>query len=123
MLVIAAILTIAVGLMHSLAGGRRLIRPILEMEGLPVILGDIRNTRLTLEIGWHLLTLTWWGMAAVMLYLHYRADGAGTAFLVMTATLFAVSGLTALVASRGRHLSWIFFLPVAAMTAYSAIAI
>ncbi|MGJ8537461.1 MAG: hypothetical protein ACSHW2_09935 [Parasphingopyxis sp.] len=109
--------------MHSLAGGRRLIRPILEMEGLPVILGDIRNTRLTLEIGWHLLTLTWWGMAAVMLYLHYRADGAGTAFLVMTATLFAVSGLTALVASRGRHLSWIFFLPVAAMTAYSAIAI
>ncbi len=121
MLLIAAILTIAVGLMHSILGGRRLIKPILEMEGLPVILGDIRNTRLTLFAGWHMLTLTWWSIAATMIYLHYFSAGMETAFLAIVAGMFAISGMTALIASRGRHLSWVFFLPTSAISAYCAL--
>ncbi|MEM8695819.1 MAG: hypothetical protein AAGE05_07325 [Pseudomonadota bacterium] len=121
MLLVAAALTIAVGLMHSILGGKRLIQPILAMDGLPIILGSANNTRLTLAVGWHMLTFTWWGMAAIMIHLHYTSEGVGTAFLSMIAILFGLSGLIALIASRGRHRSWIFFLPISAIAAYSAL--
>jgi hypothetical protein len=58
MLLIAALLTILVGAMHSVLGGKRLIAPILRMEGLPIILGSLKNTRLTLLVGWHIASLT-----------------------------------------------------------------
>ncbi len=120
MLLVAALVTILVSLMHSVLGGRRLIAPILRMEGLPIILGSLKNTRLTLWAGWHMLTMTWLGLAAMLAYLHFTPDHAGKAFLFMVAVLFAISGAAALVLSRGAHLSWVLFLPVAAITGYAA---
>ncbi len=120
MLLVAAILTVAVGLMHSIVGGKRLIEPILQLKGLPVILGSEANTRQTLRFGWHFLTLTWWGVAGVFAYLHFTRTNADVAFLLMVAILFALSGFAALVVSRGKHLSWIFFLPTAAIAGYAA---
>ena len=35
------------------------------MQGLPVILGSVARSRLTLEAGWHASALTWWGISAV----------------------------------------------------------
>ena len=66
MLFIAAILTILVGLMHSVLGGRYLISPILRLEGHPSILGSRENARVTLWAAWHATSLTWWGLAAVL---------------------------------------------------------
>ncbi len=120
MLLIAALLTILVGVMHSALGGRRLIAPILRMEGLPVILGSLKNTKLTLLVGWHIATLTWWGLAAMLIYLHFTPDHAAKAFLWMVAAVFAISGVAALGLSRGAHLSWVLFLPIAAITGYAA---
>jgi hypothetical protein len=48
-------------------------------------------------------------------------DGAAP-FLIPTAILFGVSGVLALVLSRGRHPSWMFFLPIGALTGYAALA-
>ncbi len=120
MLLIASALTIFVSLMHSILGGRRLIEPILAMNGLPVILGDIAHTKLTLRAGWHLLSLMWWGIAAMLAYLHFSTDAAGEVFLWIVSILFGVSGAIALIFSRGAHLSWIFFLPVAMIAGYTA---
>jgi hypothetical protein len=120
MLIIAALLTFAVGLMHTWIGGKRLIRPILGMQGLPVILGSVERSKLTLATGWHASSLTWWGISAVLACMHFSPENAAAAFLWMVTAVFSVIGLAALVLSRGAHLSWIFFLPIAAITGYAA---
>lgn len=120
MLLIAAILTVAVSLMHSILGEKRLIGPLLRMEGLPVILGSLNNTKLTLRIAWHITSLMWWGIAAVLVAMHVAPGTVSVAFLWMVSAVFGVSGAVALVASRGKHRSWIFFLPIAALTGYAA---
>ena len=120
MLLIAAILTVAVGLMHSILGERRLIGPLLRMEGLPVILGSLNNTKLTLRIAWHATSLMWWGIAALLAYMHFSDGTVGMAFLWMVSAVFGISGAVALIASRGKHRSWVFFLPIAALTGYAA---
>jgi hypothetical protein len=120
MLLIASILTIAVSLMHSLLGGKRLIAPILRMDGLPVILGSVANTKLTLRIGWHITSLLWWGVAAVLASLHFSPQLAAPAFLWMVCVVFAISGAAALILSRGAHKSWVLFLPIAAIAGYAA---
>ena len=120
MLIVAAILTVAVGLMHSVLGGRYLIAPILKMDGLPVILGSRSRTRLTLKAGWHAASLTWWGLAGVLVHMQVMPGGTDAAFLTMVSAVFGLAGLAALILSRGTHLSWVFFLPVALITGYSA---
>ncbi len=120
MLLVAAILTIVVSLMHSILGGRRLIAPILRMDGLPVILGSVANTKLTLRIGWHMTSLLWWGIAAMLLYLHYSPESARLGFLWMVCVVFAISGASALIFSRGAHKSWVLFFPISVITGYMA---
>ncbi|MCG8441878.1 MAG: hypothetical protein MI723_08720 [Caulobacterales bacterium] len=122
MLLIASVLTVLVGALHSLAGGRRLIGPIARLDGLPVILRDPRLTRLTLRAGWHALSVTWWAMAAAMAVMQARPDLRSDVFLWMVSGLFGACGLAALVLSAGRHPSWLMFLPVAALTALSTSA-
>ncbi|NOX93602.1 MAG: hypothetical protein GXP04_00470 [Alphaproteobacteria bacterium] len=120
MLLIAAILTIVVSLMHSILGGRRLIAPILRMDNLPIILGSVTNTKLTLRIGWHMTSLLWWGIAAILAIMHYRPESVAQAFLWMVCVVFGISGAAALILSRGAHKSWLLFFPVAAIAGYMA---
>jgi hypothetical protein len=123
MLYAAALLIFFVGCMHSVLGGRRLIGPIARMNALPVILGDIRLSRLTLRAGWHGLTAAYWAIAALLAYMQVRPEAMSAPFLVMAAGLFGATGLTALILSRGRHLSWLMFLPAAILCALAALGL
>jgi len=113
MLYIAALMFTLVGLMHSVLGGRFLINPILRLDGLPTILGRPEYTRRTLWAGWHLLSVFWWGIAASLLVLALRPAAFTPAFLGLMAITCAACGLIAILLSRGRHFSWIFFFGVA----------
>ena len=113
MLYLAALMFILVGLMHSVLGGRYLINPILRMPGLPVILGRPEYTRRTLWAGWHLLSVFWWVIAASLIVLAARPAVFTPSFLGLMALTCAVCGVIAILASRGRHFSWIFFFGVA----------
>lgn len=121
MLLVAAILTILVGLMHSVLGGKYLINPLLAREGFPVLLGSVKNAKLTLWIGWHMLSFIWWGLALELLVIHFASEYAAPAFLWILSGLFAASGLVALIFSKGKHRSYFFFLPVAVLTALAAL--
>jgi len=112
MLIVAAVLLVLVGAMHSVLGGRRLIAPLLAQENFPVILGSAERGRLTLWVGWHMLSLTWLVLAGVLVAMHLQPSYRSPAFLIACAVLFGVCGITALSLSRGRHLSWVFFLPI-----------
>ena len=121
-LVSAAVLAIAIGAVHSILGERYLIRPILRRTDLPRLFGDDSFTRQTLRYGWHLVTVAWFGLAAVMLVisgaLPFVRVGDGVVFAI--ALTFLVNTILAVVVTRGRHLSWVVF---AAMTALFLLAV
>jgi hypothetical protein len=121
-LVSAAVLAIAIGAVHSILGERYLIRPILRRTDLPRLFGDDSFTRQTLRYGWHLVTVAWFGLAAVMLVISGARPtvrvGDGVVFAI--ALTFLVNTILAVVVTRGRHLSWVVF---AAMTALCLLAV
>ncbi len=122
MLILAAGLLFAVGAMHSFLGGKRLIVPLLKRSDLPVILGSLENTRLTLWVGWHILTLFWWGHAAVLVVIAVAPAQAVIATLLALSFCSGLTGILALFLSRAKHRSWIMFLPLSLITAYAALA-
>lgn len=121
MILAAALMLFLVGLMHSLLGGRWLINPILAKEDLPIILGSLQNSKMTLLIGWHVLTLFWWGQAVVLIVMYLDVALAGQAVLLTLGVVSAITGGLAIVLSRGRHLSWVFFFPISVLTLGAAI--
>lgn len=118
---IAATLLILVGLFHSLIGGKRLIAPIVAREDLPVILGSVEMSRMTLRVGWHMLTLFWFALALILMALAQDLWPLEQLVLGGFGGLFVLSGFAALVFGRGKHLSWAFFLPIGAILLYQAV--
>lgn len=121
MLETAAVLLVLVGAMHSILGGRNLITPLLAREDFPVILGSRRNGRLTLWFGWHALTFFWWAQAYVLWRMAGDTALAGPVTLAAWAVACGLIGLAALIVSKGKHLSWVFFLPLAALLGWLAV--
>lgn len=118
----AAILTFAVGLVHSWLGERRLIGPLLAPDGQHGILARSGFARNVLRFAWHLTTIAWWAMGAVFVVLAASPiDGTARAVLGILATAMLVTGLLTLVVSRGRHLAWPVFLAIAGLAARSAL--
>jgi hypothetical protein len=77
-------------------------------QPLPKLFGDDTFTRRTIRFAWHLLSVAWFGFAAV-LTLAYLDSVTTPALLEVIGITFAVTAATALLASRGRHLSWLVF--------------
>ena len=115
-LVVAAVLTMAVGVVHSWLGEHRLIGPLLSPEGRRGILASSSFARQVLRFAWHLTPVAWWGFAAIMGALALSPpDGQARLVLVMIAVTFLTTGLTVLITSRGRHLAWPVFLAIAGL--------
>ena len=121
-LVSAAVLAIAIGVAHSWLGEKYIIRRPLRRTDLPVLFGDDSFTRQTIRYAWHLTTVAWFGLAGVLLVLSGILVGirVSDGIIFAVALTFLVSALTALIFSRGRHLSWVVF---AAITALCLLAI
>jgi len=117
LLISAAILTIAIGIAHSWLGERFIIRRLLRRTDLPELFGDDSFTRQTVRFAWHLTTIAWFGLAAVLVMLSGAVVGIrvsdGVVFAV--AQTFIMSAVLALILTRGRHLSWIVFAVIAAL--------
>lgn len=115
MLPAAAVLLIAIGLAHSILGERYILMRLFRRP-LPPLFGSDGLTRQTLRFAWHLTTVAWWGFAALLLI----GLGSRSASLQVISVTFLATGLIALVASRGRHLSWVVFLAIAGLTWWAA---
>ena len=116
-LLIAAILTIAIGAAHSLLGERWLIGPLLSPQRRQGILEKSHFARQILRFAWHLTTMAWWGFAAILAVLALSPpDLQSRIILPIIAATFVVTGGTILVVSRGRHLAWPVFLAIVALS-------
>ena len=107
MLLIAGILTVGIGIVHSVLGERYILTRLFR-QSLPKLFGDDWFTKQTLRFAWHILTIAWFGFAVILFKLHAGTPSRSDLLLAIGAT-FAVTGLIALIASRARHLSWIVF--------------
>lgn len=115
-LLIAAVLTVAVGIAHSYLGERLILIPLFRTQ-LPKVLGSSGTTRRVLRFAWHLTSIAWWGFAA-LLYLLAAGEGPPlrSTTLTVIAVTFAIHALITGGMSRGRHFAWIVFLAIAVLS-------
>jgi hypothetical protein len=116
---LAAALIILTGLAHSVLGERYILTRLFRRSDLPRLFGGTAFTARTLRFAWHITTVAWWGMAVL---LWQAADGtlSRTSALQVLGWTALLSALLPLWITRGRHLSWIVFLAVGALTLWSA---
>lgn len=118
LLYLAAFLLFALGIVHTVLGEKYILMRLFRRDNLPKLFGSTDFTLRTMRFAWHLTTVAWWGFAALLVLMAHPP-------LVMQ-QVGAVIGLTflahfliALFGTRGRHLSWIVFLVVAAGALYA----
>ena len=103
-LLAAALLSVALGVAHSVLGERYILRRLFTRTNLPVLFGSDDFTKRTLRFAWHITTVAWCGVAVTIVALGGGSARDGLMVLGATALL---SAAVALVGSRGRHASWI----------------
>lgn len=114
--VVAAFLTLVIGVAHSFLGERYILVRLFRRQNIPHLLGSDAFTKRTLRFAWHLTTIAWFGAAALLLVLaSYPLDAFARMLSGVIAATFLASSVVALAGSRGRHLSWIVFLLIAAL--------
>jgi hypothetical protein len=134
MLYLAAILLFLLGLAHSLLGERYILMRLFKQNTLPKLFGGTHFTRRTLRFAWHLTTVAWWGLAALLGLLAQNRLSPNSDFqnsifqnsalsnnplessvLTVIGWTMLLSSLLPLFLTRGRHLSWVVLLIVGAL--------
>lgn len=113
MLIAAAALAVFIGLVHSILGERFILIRLFR-QPLPPLFGSDDFTKKTLRFAWHITTLAWFGLAAIILHINGVSTDR-TVILQIIALTFGLSALLALVASRGKHFSWLVFGAIAVL--------
>ncbi len=115
-LVVAAVLLVLLAAAHSYLGERYLLIRLLRRADLPRLFGGDQFTKRTLRFAWHLTSVAWCGLAALLLQLAAVAPPTAGALLRTIAVTCGTSAVASLVVSRGRHLSWVAFGFIALLT-------
>jgi len=120
---IAGVLALATGLVHSILGEIMIFRQlrrggIVPATGAPPL--QERNIRI-LWASWHALTLFGWACAGIFLWLAFPPHSHTLQFFVVSVIALANLGgsLLVLIGTRGRHPGWVALLAIAVL-AWSA---
>lgn len=113
MLTLAIFLLVAIGIIHSYLGEKYILIRLFRRDNLPHLFGSDDFTKRTLRFAWHITTLAWWGFAVIIYALLNPSANLYNTVLTVTATVFLLSGLMALIGSKAKHLSWIVFFTIA----------
>ena len=100
---------------HSYLGERYLLRRLFRRQDLPRLLGSVDFTKGTMRFAWHITSVAWLGFASLLVALAVSPEPSGRTIARLISATFAVSGVAALVGTRGRHLSWMAFLLIAVL--------
>jgi len=115
---LAAALVVALGVAHSWLGERYLLRRLFRRDDLPQLFGSADFTRRTLRFAWHVTSVAWLGLAAVLVVLA-RPPISASALGLSVGVAFLAQGVIALSGSRGRHLSWPVFLAIGLLAIFA----
>ena len=115
LLLVPAGLAVALAAAHSYLGERYILSRLFRRPDLPTLFGGVEFTKQTLRFAWHLTSIAWLGFAGLLVTFTLAGGASGQAQACVISGTFALSGVTALVGPRGRHLSWVVFLAIAAL--------
>ncbi len=121
MLLVAIILLLMIGVIHSYLGEKYLLIRLFRRKDLPKLLGSDLFTKRILRFAWHLTTIAWWGFAAILSVLITPNNDINNEILLIICVVFTSSGILSLYFSHGKHLSWLFFFIIAFAAYYSVI--
>ena len=114
----AACILAFVGIAHSYLGERYLLGRLSRHGDLPKVFRNPVFAFRVMRLAWHITSIAWFGFAALLVLIAYppvTAEGVGTAIGIV----FLVHGAASLILARARHLSWLLFLAVGALTIYA----
>jgi len=115
MLVLAATLCFAIGLIHSVLGERYILVRLFRRTSIPHLFGNELFTKRTLRFAWHLTTVAWWGLGYMTWGLSRDPVDVRSLVLNVIVAVFSVSGAMALIGSKGKNLSWVVFWAIAGL--------
>lgn len=115
MLEAAALLLLFCGIVHSYLGEKYILIRLFKRDNLPKLLGSDWFTKRVLRFAWHLTTIAWWGFAAIIYCILNPSGNYSIDILHIIAVVFILSGIMSLAFTRGKHLSWLFFLCIAGL--------
>jgi len=118
MLLIGTVLLLIIGIIHSYLGEKYILIRLFRRDDLPKLLGSDWFTKRVLRFAWHLTTLAWWGFSAILYVLSNPTVNVQNEILIIITVVFALSGVVSLSFTRGKHLSWLFFFTIAAISYY-----
>ncbi len=116
---LAALLLLLIGAAHSYLGERYILTRLFRRDNLPKLFGDTTFTKNTLRFAWHLTTVAWLGFALILIHLANPPLEKATVGNIIGG-VFLIHFAIALIASKGKHLSWIFFLAIGLLAIYAA---
>jgi hypothetical protein len=114
-LIAAALLVLLISGAHSYLGERYILVRLFRRADLPKLFGSGEFTRKTLRFAWHITSLAWLGLGGVMILMASPGGVTPAGLTLVISLTFGLSGIVALVGSRGRHLSWIVFFAIAGL--------
>lgn len=120
MLYIACFLLFGIGAVHSVLGEKYILIRLFRRDNLPKLFGDTWFTKQTLRFAWHITTVAWWGLAAIVFLLNQPDKNTLNNILWVISIAFILSGLIALVCSKAKHFSWVVFLAIGLLCGFSA---
>jgi hypothetical protein len=118
-LYIAGFLAFAAGVAHSILGERYILVRLFRKADLPKLFGGTQFTQRTLRLAWHVTSIAWWGLAAVLIQLANGPVSNRSVALVVGLT-FCATALVVFVGSLARHLAWPIFLFIGCIALYAA---
>jgi hypothetical protein len=102
-LVLSAALLVLTAIVHSTLGERHLLKPLLA-HSRGILASSL--ARFVVRFAWHLTSLSWLVLAAILLTLGFQPEHALGGALAATGIAFTAAGIFDAIGSRGRHVGW-----------------
>jgi hypothetical protein len=109
LLLCSAAVLIFIGCAHSYLGERVVFSRLFALPNLPLLHNDRHYTEQMLRFAWHLTSLAWWGLAAVVAALAGASATPRMIGMLIGATVI-LSGVVIVATAGKRHPAWWLFL-------------
>jgi len=115
----AAGLAVALGAAHSVLGEWFILKRLFRRSDLPKLFGTSEFTIQTLRFAWHITTVAWFGLAALLVHAG-RGDLTVSGMLHIVGLTFVASGFLPLLLTRGKHWSWLVLFVIGGIALWCA---
>jgi hypothetical protein len=120
-LLIGGLLSVLIGLAHSVLGEKLVLRPLFDGGEVPKLLGRVAFMKQTLRFTWHLTTVLLASIGVIVMVLSSASPTPLSVWIMQVfAITFGVCSLLSLIGARGKHFSWWVFLLIAVLLWFGA---